>query len=144
MKINWAHLFSDRVLERGWAYYCDDKILDVSRNGDTYDAYVIGSDFYPVEITVKDSKISRMTCGCPYAEEGHRCKHMAAVLYELEERGALDTETDDDSTRDDGGKNKKASGRTRKQVFPFAGNTDETPAAAVHPATGTDIMIWAR
>ena len=47
MKINWAHLFSDRVLERGWAYYCDDKILDVSRNGDTYDAYVIGSDFYP-------------------------------------------------------------------------------------------------
>lgn len=125
MKINWAHLFSDRVLERGWAYYCDDKILDVSRNGDTYDAYVIGSDFYPVEITVKGSKISRMKCGCPYAEEGHRCKHMAAVLYELEERGALDTEEDEDSTRDDGGKNKKASGRTRKQVFPFAGNTDE-------------------
>ena len=144
MKINWAHLFSDRALERGWAYYCDDKILDVSRNGDTYDAYVIGSDFYPVEITVKGSKISRMKCGCPYAEEGHRCKHMAAVLYELEERGALDTEEDEDSTRDDGGKNKKASGRTVNRYSRLQGTQMKTPAAAVHPATGTDIMIWAR
>lgn len=31
-----------------------------------------------------------MTCTCPYAAEGNYCKHMAAVLYEIEE-GEPDT-----------------------------------------------------
>ena len=27
-----------------------------------------------------------MYCSCPYAEDGSHCKHMAAVLYEIEEQ----------------------------------------------------------
>ena len=31
-----------------------------------------------------DGEVSDMECDCPYAEDGNYCKHMAAVLYELE------------------------------------------------------------
>lgn len=127
MKIKWEHLFSDRILERGWEYFCEDKVLDVSRHGNTFDAYIIGNDFYSVEITVKDLKISRMKCCCPYAEDGHRCKHMAAVLYELESRGDLN----ENRYADTGKKKKKGTRRQRKQVYPFAENTSKT-------AGGTD------
>ena len=104
-------------------------LLSIPAQAATPASFHYESDQLGFSLTVpgisKDEIIAEETDTCAYAEEGHRCKHMAAVLYELEERGALDTEEDEDSTRDDGGKNKKASGRTRKQVFPFAGNTDE-------------------
>ena len=28
----------------------------------------------------------QLSCDCPYAEDGNYCKHMAAVLYEIEEK----------------------------------------------------------
>ena len=133
MKINWAHLFSDRVLERGWAYYCDDKILDVSRNGDTYDAYVIGSDFYPVEITVKGSKISRMKCGCPYAEEGHWKNGELWIRKKMRTARGMMVK-----------KIKRHPEGPVNRYSRLQGTQMKPPAAAVHPATGTDIMIWAR
>lgn len=46
-----------------------------------------------------------MACDCPYAQDGHNCKHMAAVLFEWERRVShpeighseiLDDASDDD------------------------------------------------
>lgn len=121
MNIQWGHLFSKSVLDRGWQYYCDDSVLDVSRHGNRYEAYVIGGDFYQVEITLKDSGIGRMRCGCPYAAEGHNCKHMAAVLYKLESIGELDT--DDVKASGSSRKKSKKTKKQRKRVFPFAKET---------------------
>ena len=30
-----------------------------------------------------------MSCTCPYAADGNRCKHMAAVLYQIEDLGGF-------------------------------------------------------
>ncbi len=48
-------------------------------------AIVSGVDDYEVEINFHNNHITDMYCSCPYAEDGHNCKHMAAVLYKWEE-----------------------------------------------------------
>lgn len=50
-----------------------------------YNAIVEGTEEYQVEIEIQDDRVRDMFCDCPYAEDGNYCKHMAAVLYELEE-----------------------------------------------------------
>lgn len=37
------------------------------------------------EIEIEEDRVYDMHCSCPYAEEGNYCKHMAAVLYKIEE-----------------------------------------------------------
>ena len=51
---------------------------------DGYKAVVSGSEDYSVEIVIENGKVLSMVCDCPYAEDGNNCKHMAAVLYEIE------------------------------------------------------------
>lgn len=48
-------------------------------------ATVYGSSVYNVEIRLKGGNIESMDCDCPYSMEGNNCKHMAAVLYAVEE-----------------------------------------------------------
>ena len=38
-----------------------------------------------------------MYCTCPYADDGNNCKHMAAVLYEIEEQEGSDSLTEGSS-----------------------------------------------
>ena len=47
-------------------------------------ATVSGTELYEVEIFLDHDEVYDMDCDCPYAEDGNYCKHMAAVLYELE------------------------------------------------------------
>ena len=56
---------------------------EITKGGNTYFATVCGSEEYEVEITVKKDTVTLMYCDCPYAEIDN-CKHMAAMLYELE------------------------------------------------------------
>ena len=37
-----------------------------------------------------------MTCSCPYAERGEACKHMAAVLYQVDDEQDEQDEQDGD------------------------------------------------
>lgn len=46
---------------------------------------LVGTEDYQVEIEIHDDRIQDVFCDCPYAEDGNYCKHMAAVLYEIEE-----------------------------------------------------------
>lgn len=59
-------------------------ILKKSEHG--YHALVEGTEDYEVDIEVEDGQICEMYCTCPYVEDGNNCKHMAAVLCEIEER----------------------------------------------------------
>ncbi|MBP3700794.1 MAG: SWIM zinc finger family protein [Lachnospiraceae bacterium] len=60
------------------------------RNGDIYFHHIYWSVDYIVEIEVNGDRIRKMDCDCPYADGGNRCKHMAAVLYALEEKESGD------------------------------------------------------
>ena len=81
----WEDFFEPHILMRGLDYYETGNVLKLERNGDRIDAVVEGTEDYDVRITLQDDQVTGMSCTCPYAESGENCKHMAAVLYELED-----------------------------------------------------------
>ena len=85
---NWKRLFAPIILNRGYEYYMDDLVEDLHRDGDTIYATVSGTEDYEVEITLDGEEVEDMFCTCPYADDGNYCKHMAAVLFEYEDKEA--------------------------------------------------------
>ncbi len=81
---SWKALFSPRVLKRGKGCYEAGAVKQVMAAGRGVEAVVEGSEDYKVEIEVQDGEMVDIWCSCPYAEDGDRCKHMAAVLYKIE------------------------------------------------------------
>lgn len=86
----WKDLFRTHILERGLNYYEEGYVTSLEKTLAGYTAVVEGTDDYDVEIEIRDDQVYDMTCTCPYAADGNYCKHMAAVLYEIEE-GEPDT-----------------------------------------------------
>ena len=81
MDINFEDLFEKKILKRGYDYYLEDAVHDVTRDGNHYEALVYGTDIYEVEIDINnEGQVQNMECECPYAI-GDNCKHMAALLY---------------------------------------------------------------
>ena len=85
LKKNWKNLFRKTILDRGYGYYLEGAVEDISREDDVISATVSGTELYEVEIFLDHDEVYDMDCDCPYAEDGNYCKHMAAVLYELED-----------------------------------------------------------
>ena len=88
----------DHILERGWNLY-DDNCVDLESVTPTkITAEVFGNtDNYEVEITRKEGKIKSLYCFCPHADEGNNCKHMAAVLYTVDDEEEIELSSDDES-----------------------------------------------
>lgn len=87
--MKWEHLFPEKILDRGHAYYADELVEDLDVSATVIQANVIGNDLYYVQIKHTDGVIGAMYCECPYALENQHCKHMAAVLYEFDEGNDL-------------------------------------------------------
>lgn len=84
--MNWQKMFAPWILERGRNYRDDDCVESLYQDGNTVTAVVCGTEDYDVEIEMgRGGNIEYMSCTCPYAEEGNNCKHMAAVLFAMEE-----------------------------------------------------------
>ena len=84
--MEWETYFQKRILDRGYDYYFDERVEDLRINSNRIKAVVNGTDFYHVEIKLNGNQIIGMFCDCPYAQDGHNCKHMVAVLYEWQLR----------------------------------------------------------
>ena len=86
MKIkSWQRLFAPQILSRGQEYY-DAELVTIRRAGESeIEATVEGTERYHVEISLREGQIMYMNCDCPYALDGNNCKHMAAVLYAVED-----------------------------------------------------------
>ena len=80
MDRNWKKLFEQKIRSRGkkYSYFC---VSDYSNDENGYQATVRGTEDYKVAIS---ADYQNMSCTCPYAKDGKRCKHMAAVLYYAE------------------------------------------------------------
>lgn len=102
--MNWQQLFDERIINRGYTYFCDGAVEDLKVRNNTITATVCGTDDYEVEIRLDEDrtedKIKSMFCSCPYADSGANCKHMAAVLLEWEDG---DYENSDDMEENDTG-----------------------------------------
>ena len=81
---NWKKFFSKTILDRGYGYYMEGAVEDIDKEDDVISATVSGTWLYEVEIYLDNNEVHDMECDCPYAEDGNYCKHMAAVLCELE------------------------------------------------------------
>ena len=87
--MKWKHLFPAHILERGWDYYQSDAVENLQKSETGYTAEVEGTEIYDVEVELSQNTVQDMWCSCSYAEDGAYCKHMAAVLYALEEDDLL-------------------------------------------------------
>jgi uncharacterized Zn finger protein len=68
--------------DRGYEYYIDGSVLDVTQRGNLLTAQVQGSDADPYDIAITlaaDGSIADADCTCPYDRSGY-CKHIVAVL----------------------------------------------------------------
>lgn len=84
--MNWKNLFYENILLRGKDYYINQHVKKISVNNHLIEATVEGEESYHVIIKKEDHQIKSMSCTCPFASEGHNCKHMAAVLFSLDNR----------------------------------------------------------
>ncbi|MGM9600435.1 MAG: SWIM zinc finger domain-containing protein [Faecousia sp.] len=84
--MDWQKMFTPWILERGRNYWDDDCVESLYQDGNTVTAVVSGTEDYDVEIEMgRGGNIAYMSCTCPYAGEGNNCKHMAAVLFAMDE-----------------------------------------------------------
>ena len=113
--MNWKQLFSKTILERGRRYYNWNAVDNIEIENGQCNAFVFGSREYRVSIWKKANYQLGMSCSCPYAKDGGRCKHMAAVCYELDDMFAGDVNWSQLGTQ--GAKNIK---EAPKRIYPFA------------------------
>jgi hypothetical protein len=77
-------IFQPQILDRGFDYYQSGYVQLISQTKEEVKAVVSGHNCYEVEIEFKGKAISSLYCDCPYFSGGSNCKHLAAVLYEVE------------------------------------------------------------
>lgn len=95
----WEYLFKTHILARGRDYYENGAVASLEKTETGYQATVEGTYDYEVEVEIHDNEVVELFCDCPYAEDGNYCKHMAAVLYKIEEKSTqMTSEVREDST----------------------------------------------
>ncbi|MCR5370026.1 MAG: hypothetical protein K6E83_04900 [Clostridium sp.] len=83
--MRWKHLFEPEILKRGLSCYREGRVFRAAKKGNEYTGVVRGSENYAVKARFHDSGIlSSLGCSCPHARNGHFCKHMAALLFAVE------------------------------------------------------------
>lgn len=127
MNIEWKHLFSDITLIRGEIYYQEGRIERVQtlqykeKNQTLYGYYAYGIECYKVDIRRSQRSLVSMLCECPHARDGNLCKHMAAVLFDLEKDGKLEIHDGkkENTKASVNRKGRKSSEEKKVRVFPF-------------------------
>lgn len=75
----------ETILKRGLAYFKGGAIVDFSEiSTGEYEAIVLGTEDYTVQLEVKNNTIVEHKCDCPY-DMGPVCKHVVAVMFYLQE-----------------------------------------------------------
>lgn len=92
--MDWKQLFAPNILLRGKRYFEEGRVDVLGKNGIKYETTVFGSgNSYSVEIIKRPNGTYHMFCNCPYARDGNRCKHMAAVLYAIDDKEAKEEQS---------------------------------------------------
>lgn len=76
----------NRILDRGYEYWLDGRVVVESEHESTYRFIAEGSEQYEVIVTLTGIDIEDSSCDCPYTK-GH-CKHEVAAYFLLREKVA--------------------------------------------------------
>ncbi len=79
-------LFDEKRLRDGYEYYKSGAVYNVIKRDNSIKALVKGRLLYRISF---NQKTKEMTCSCPY---GLNCKHLAALLFYLQENPPLEVE----------------------------------------------------
>lgn len=115
--MKWDYLFPYAVLLRGRQYFKQGRVLEMNQNNAKYEATVKGTKRYQVSVHLTNPNLPKMTCTCPYAGDGHKCKHMAAVLFAIDDLYRMPTV----NTKKVAAQKKEAP----KRVYPFQHEEEE-------------------
>lgn len=83
--LEWEEYFKPHILERGRNYARKGAVQHITKQGDVIEAVVAGSEYYKVMLRYDGHVVLQSYCSCPYAADGSYCKHMAAVLYKVDD-----------------------------------------------------------
>jgi hypothetical protein len=82
---NFKKEIASLILQRGRDYYDNGRVVSLEEIGDGHwRAEVEGTDLYSIEIKQEGEDSIYHTCTCPY-DWGPTCKHVAAVLFAIED-----------------------------------------------------------
>lgn len=84
-------MFPPSIWKRGREYFNRARVQDVEIRKDFVGAKVVGNEIYHVQIFHNNSTILKMKCNCPYAQGELKCKHMAALLIQMDALGIINT-----------------------------------------------------
>lgn len=91
----WYVGFDGPILGRGKSCFKDGAVVGLHRGLTVWVALVVDTKLYRVGVGIERGNVTSLRCNCPYAKEGHRCKHMAALFYALEAKGQEVLKDDD-------------------------------------------------
>ena len=83
-----SNLVTELIRKRGFLYFASKKVSEISIEENIVTAKVKGTDDYYIRLEFNyDKSLKSYACTCPFMESGTACKHIVAVLYQLNERG---------------------------------------------------------
>lgn len=78
-------IIDQTILKRGLSYFKKDYVSELTEiTVGEYEAIVLGSEEYTVQLEVKNNIITEHNCNCPY-DMGPVCKHIVAVIFYLQQ-----------------------------------------------------------
>ena len=78
-------VIDEKILQRGLTYFKKGHVQELEEvSPNTYEAIVEGTEDYTVRLTVENNVVTDYSCDCPY-DLGPVCKHVAAVIFSLQE-----------------------------------------------------------
>ncbi len=78
-------IIDETILKRGLTYFKKGNVQELEEIGpDTYEAVVEGTENYTVQLKIENNVVTEHSCDCPY-DRGPVCKHVAAVIFALQE-----------------------------------------------------------
>jgi len=83
--INFEQIIDETILKRGLSYFNNGYVVDFEKvSPNLYEATVLGTEEYTVELELRNNIIEEHNCDCPY-DMGLVCKHVAAVIFHLQQ-----------------------------------------------------------
>lgn len=91
----WSYMFRSAVYARGVDYFQRRLVRSFNVDENIITAEVGNDEVYHVQIELDErGHIKKTFCGCPYAQEGLKCKHMAATLLKYENEYVISSAAD--------------------------------------------------
>lgn len=77
------NLFEKQIIQRGINYSLSNKINNLNIKDNLLSAQIKGTKIYDIKIEFEEDMLKKVFCSCPYHKKSVYCKHIYAVLYEL-------------------------------------------------------------